>query len=330
MNAELSRRGRESKPVGLKAIWESASGLPHLSQKLIARHLLGRACSNMRRAPLTALVTTLTIAVSLFMLAAFVLAVENARRSLSAANDELVLSLYLKPEVGMPDAAALREQIASRPEIKSVQIIGKQEALDEFKRALGDQAFVAEGLELDNPLPITLEVQFRPGEDVAQRFDALASEFGAATEVDQVQYSQGFVRQFGAILSGARWAGAVAILVMFSITGFIIANTIKLALYSHREEIEIMHLVGATDSFIRAPYMIEGAIQGLAGSILGLSVLYLAFTSVREAASHSSLLQLFASDLNFLSVFWCIGILLIGCAIGLLGSFLAVRRFSVE
>lgn len=316
--------------AGLKAIWESASGLPKLSRGGMFQHLAGRALSNVARAPLTSLVTTITIAIALFVLAAFILVVENVRHSVVSTQQDLITSLYLKDEASEAAARQLVQEISQRSEVESARLITKDAALKQFRSALGEQSFLLEGLEQSNPLPLTIEVRFRAQTSASETFESFAAHFRPHPLVEYVQYSQGLMRQVAAVVHAVRWGGAFAILLMLVVTGFIISNTIKLALYSHREEIEIMRLVGATDWFVRAPYMIEGVLQGLLGGLVGLIVLYCSFLGLRSLLLQSQLLKLVLPDLVFLSWPWCLTVLITGVVVGLGGSFLSVRRFSLE
>jgi cell division transport system permease protein len=328
--ASRAKGERAATSAGLKAIWQSASELPRLSQVHLFEHLVGRAYSNMARAPLTSFLTAMTIAIALFILAGVVLCIENLRNSVSSSREDLVMSVYLKDSADDREAQALKKELSARSEIESVRLISKDAALTQFRASLGEQAFILEGLERDNPLPVTLEVKFRRAAAQEESFENIAAHYKNEPAVENVQYSRGVLRQVGAIIYGLRWGGAAAILIMFFITGFIISNTIKLALYSHREEIEIMRLVGATDWFVRAPYLIEGCIQGFLGALVGLVALYVAFVGAARLMSHSQLLQMFVPSIAFLSWPWWIALLLTGVAVGLGGSFLSVRRFSPE
>ena len=326
----VRKKDATASAAGLKVIWASASGLPKLSRWGMFQHLVGRALSNVVRSPLTSLLTTVTIAIALFVLAAFILGVENLKNSVASTQQDLTTSLYLKDEVTEQSAQQLIQEITKLPEIESARLISKDQALQQFRSALGEQSFILEGLEKNNPLPLTIEVRFRAASAGEGIFDRFAARYQPNPAVEYVQYSQGLMRQVGAVVHTVRRGGAAAIFIMLLVTGFIISNTIKLALYSHREEIEIMRLVGATDWFVRAPYLIEGFVQGLLGSIVGLIVLYISYLGLCGMISQSQLLQLVVPNLAFLSFPWSVLVVLIGAAVGLGGSFLSVRRFSLE
>ncbi len=317
-------------PVGLKALWEAAAGLPRISGKDRVWHIVERAWSNVIRAPLTTLVSTLTIAVALLLLSVAVLVVQNVKSGLSASRQDLSVSLYLADGVTEGQARQMADSIGARSDVEKVRLLSKADALKEFQSVLGEQAVILDGLQGRNPLPITIEVRLRPAADGEPRYEAFAAEYRSQPEVEYVQYSSGLLQQVNALLKGLGWIGLLSIAVVLVLTGFIIANTIKLALYSHRDEIEIMRLVGATDRFIRAPYIIEGAAQGLLAGALGLVFTYLLFSLVR-GVSHQLVVQGFMSaPLIFLSFPWMLFVLGVGVLVGIVGSWLAVRRFLPE
>lgn len=332
MNSTPSTKGlREEKAVGLTGIWETVSTLPRLTRLSMARHLFARALTNVRRAPLTSLLTIVTLSIALLLLATFILGVENLNHALSAAQTELTLSIYCKDGTSEASARALMRELAARPEVEHARFLDKAQALAEFRSTLGERDSITEGLDdHNNPLPLTIELRLHKSPEVQAGFEHIAAEYRNRSEVEFVQYSEGLLQNVSALLRGVRSGGILATLVMLIVTGFIISNTIKLALYSHREEIEIMRLVGATDWFVRTPYVIEGVAQGFVGGICSLLVLGGIFNLLHGALARSPSLSLFVPELQFLSWYWCLAIVAAGMVVGFAGSFLSVRRFSPE
>ena len=124
--------------------------------------------------------------------------------------------------------------------------------------------------------------------------------------------------------------GGIGMIFLLVITGFIIANTIKLALYNHRMEIEIMELVGSRRGAIYAPYMLEGLGQGIVGAAVGIGIVFLVFLLINSTMAKSEFLQMLFSSFQFLPVSVLLYILVAGAGVGMSGSFLAVRRFLAE
>lgn len=329
--SERAERAVDSKAsLGLRALWENAAALPHVSRGDVARHMLARAWNNIVRAPVTAAVSLFTIAVSLVLLACVVIVLHNIRLSLANTRQDLTLSLYLTEAATETEANLLQEELRKRPEVEAVTVYGKKEALRQFRSTLGDQAAILEGLDERNPLPVTVEVRVRAGDEGSAVFETLASEFRGRPEVEMVQYSRGLLHQLNTLVRSFTWGAVAAVLVVLLLTGFIISNTIRLALYSHRDEIEIMRLVGATDHYIRAPYLIEGAIQGLAAGVVGVVLAFGLFLPIRVIAMRLNFIDFSGPTLEFLPWSWTVAIIVTGAAVGLLGSWLAVRRFLPE
>jgi cell division transport system permease protein len=124
--------------------------------------------------------------------------------------------------------------------------------------------------------------------------------------------------------------GGIGMVFLFVIAGFIIANTIKLALYNHRIEVEIMQLVGARRGAIYLPYLLEGVLQGLLGAAFGLLGVFVVYLVTKSLLREAELLQLIFSSFTFIPTGSLIGTLLAGAIVGVVGSFLAVRRFLSE
>ena len=162
----------------------------------------------------------------------------------------------------------------------------KAKALKNFRALLGDDASMLEGLEQENPLPASLDMQAVSAEQAESLFEEVSERFRGDSAVESVRYSRGGVQQLKKILSVVRGAGIVGIVFLLIITGFIIANTIRLALYGHRMEIEIMQLVGARRAAIMAPYVIEGLVQGLLGAVVAIGFTFLAFLALQIVRAH--------------------------------------------
>jgi cell division transport system permease protein len=138
------------------------------------------------------------------------------------------------------------------------------------------------------------------------------------------------IQQLRRILRIVELAGLIGVVFILGITGFIIANTIKLALYNHRMEIEIMELVGARRGSIYAPYMLEGLGQGVLGALIGIGFVFSVYLLISNSMAQSELLQMVFPAFHFLPVNILGGIVLAGAMVGMGGSFLAVRRFLAE
>ena len=158
-------------------------------------------------------------------------------------------------------------------------------------------------------------------EFLAQRIEGLPS-------VAEVEYGQQWIERFANFFNLFKLAGYGMGALFFMATVFIAANTIRLVLYSRREEIHIMRLVGATDTFIKVPFYLEGLIQGFSGALIGLGVLYAAYSAVGSQFEQTLSAEMVA--MRFFSLGLCAAIVGGGMLTGLLGSFFSLRQFTRE
>ena len=221
-----------------------------------------RAAMNLWRARLPSLVSVLTIGLALFIGASFVLGLFTARTLLASWGAQASITLYLDPATSEGDARTMAQEIRGRDLL--VRYVDPPAALNRLRADLGELAGALEGL-THNPLPPSLEVtpkQPLPGPALR----VLAAELGQMNGVRDVEYGREWLDKLEALGRGLRAFGAGALLAVLGAALLVVANTIRLAVYARRDEIEIMKLVGATDRYVRAPFLIEGALQGLLGA----------------------------------------------------------------
>jgi cell division transport system permease protein len=279
--------------------------------------------------PLTTMVTVMTIAVSLFLLGGFILGVENVGRAFQTKQGQVGVALFIKDGTSKETVNLLSSEVRKIGGISAVILRTKEEALIEFKKSLGKDSGVLEGLEQSNPLPASIELSLDPYQPVMPVLRKLEELQRARPEILKVHYAEGVLQDLASLLKGVRLGGGITIMIVLLITAFIIANTIRLALYSHRGEIEVMQLVGATPSYVRIPYMFEGALEGAFGALVAVAALVLCYSVARELFI-SSFLASILSEPHFLSVRAVFMLFLTGIALGVLGSYFALRRFMRE
>lgn len=320
----------EESMIGLTTIWAEGQGVDSVSWVALVIHVVRRAYENISRSPVTSSLTVITIAVALFLLGLFSLLVHNATLAVSQEGGEVMVTVFLKDSVSKDDISQISSRIADLAGDSPVTFTDKTQALGSFKRLLGDEAVILEGLEKDNPLPASLDVRLGSSEAAEKLHGEVVAVLGGDARVDSIRYSRGLVQQVKKILRIFQLGGIVGVIFLLVITGFIIANTIKLALYSHRMEVEIMQLVGARRGSIYAPYVLEGAAQGVLGAVSGLVLVFGVFFFVRGALLKTEVLATVFPEFQFLSLSSVLWILLAGIIVGMSGSFFAVRRFLSE
>ena len=265
-----------------------------------------------------------TIAISLLIFGAFVLLSVNVRNWIQGWGQTLSISVYLKDGIDERTRESVRTVIRTLEGAEIKGYISKEKALQDMKGMLGSQAGLLQGL-TTNPFPASFEVAFRNLNRKTFKPERIKEAMEKIPGVDEVQYSEQWLDQFEGLLYVLKVAGlAIGGLLCVAVL-FLITNTIKLAIYSRRNEIEIYKLVGATDWYVKAPLLIEGALQGVLGALIALGTLLALHFLLSFKA-----IQVFGLPLMgfvFLSKSYVLGILFLGLVLGVLGSFIAIGRF---
>jgi len=177
----------------------------------------------------------------------------------------------------------------------------------------------------ENPLPDAFEIRLIASSQNQEKVEMLATKLESLPQVDEVEYGQRWLGRFTNFFNLFRLTGYVMGGLFFMAALLIVANTIRLVLYSRREEIEIMRLVGATDRFIKAPFYIEGLIQGAFGGIIGLVALFITFMFISSSVKQGLSPALFT--IRFLSPGTFCGIILGSTFVGWIGCYLSLKQF---
>jgi len=300
--------------------------MPRFLHNWIVRHVqvalnsLGR----LYRSPSSSLMTTAVIAIALALPTGLYLLTGNLQRLSTQWDGNTNLSLFLHHSVSLQQAGALQKKLAQMPEIESLQLITPEQALAEF-RALSGFGDVLDVLD-ENPLPAVIAVKPDKEHSDADAAAALLEKLRGLPEVELAQLDLQWVRRFSAIVHIVRRS----IWVMAALLGLavllIIGNTIRLEIQGRREEIEITKLIGATNGFIRRPFLYSGLWYGLAGAILASVLVEIAFLQLYNPVSQLAGLYQSGFSLNTLSFADSLGLFAAGAVLGLLGAWLAVGR----
>jgi cell division transport system permease protein len=280
-----------------------------------------RALEAMARGPYVALVGMATIFVAVFATGLLAAALGGAERLLSAWAGEVRISVYLAPGANLEAAARAARAVAPGREVEAVPAAT---ALRRLSQTLGDEAHVLEGVG-PGALPDAVEVN-APGISLAGAralASALRSAVPGAADVD---YGNAWLERLERLLRRGKLVALLLFSALAVATAVLVSNTLRLAVFARREEIEIMKLVGATDAFVSAPFLIEGLLQGIIGALAAVGALLVAHALVvprlRAAAAVADGLRL--SDT--LPVPLLAALVLGGGAVGVLGSALSVAR----
>lgn len=296
-----------------------------------ANYFTRKAIASIKGNPFVNIVTISVIAVSFLILSGFIALFGNFKSLLAEWEQRVQIEAYLKD--GLPDTQIkdLQNSIASFEGVKGVSYISKDDAIKRFSDEMPAIAGLVKDLE-ENPLPSSIRVILDGRHREFIKVEALAVRLEKMSGVDDVVYGQEWLEKFSGFISLFKLSGLILGLFLLLTTTFIISNTIRLALYARKEELEIMKLLGATNLFMKMPFLIEGLLQGLVGAMLSLVSLYALYSFfVAKLASTSSLsivsLSSGSFQLSFLSIEIMFYLLICGMALGLFGSFVSLGRF---
>lgn len=262
------------------------------------------------------------VTVSLLLLGASLLLVVNAEKLAQSVESSVEITAFLEENVGKAEQDKIEEAIKAKPNVEKIEFISKEEALKEMKKSFGDRADILESLEDSNPLPDAFRVKTSKAEAVPATAKALESVEG----VEQVRYGQGVVEKLLNITHWVRLASMAALVLLTLAAGFLIATTIRMSVFARRREIGIMKILGATNWFVRFPFMLEGIVLGLTGGLLAVLVVDLGYISLTDKLKISlPFLQLVNDPKVILPI---LGSMVgIGVLIGALGSWFSLRKF---
>lgn len=275
------------------------------------------------RQPFASLMIILVIAVTLALPAALHLVIKNAQAISQSWDNALDFSVYLHADVTLEQAQRLADIVAQRADVESVTLISADDALAEFR----EQSGFGDALDhlATNPLPHTLVV--RPGSaNTAVSMSLLNEELGNLPEADFVQVDTEWVRRFHAILAILERAILIGSALLAAAIVVIIGNTIRLDIQNRREEIEVTKLIGASNAFVRRPFLYSGLWYGLGGGLLALALVRYGLFALEEPVSrlsglYNSGFRVLALDLR--ESLWITGT---GVGLGLVGSWVAAAR----
>ena len=263
-----------------------------------------------------------TVAVSLFVLGVFLILVMNMNRMASTLESQVQISVYLQDDLSRQDRLDLQSDIEKMQGIDTVKFVDKDEAKERLAERLGDQKYLLEALGDKNPLPDAFELTVAQPDMVETAAKAIERMEG----VESAKYGQDVVEHLFDITRLMRIFGLVLMVLLAGATIFIISNTIRLTVFARRKEIAIMKYVGATDWFIRWPFLMEGIVLGFIGGIiaaLALRSFYAAMASkIYSTLAFFPLLPQYPF-MNYVTV----AIILSGMIIGAIGSAFSLKRF---
>jgi cell division transport system permease protein len=251
----------------------------------------------------------------LFVLGLFGLVAVNLRQALRGVAERVEIVAYLLPGTPIETVLLGEQDIEAFPEVAAAVHISEDSALARARRELVEFRDLLRELER-NPLPASIEVKLKPGFQDATHVNAVAERLRGFGFVDDVRFGRDWVEKLDKLRRLAAAVGLVVGAAFATVAVIIIGTTIRMAVLQRSREIAIMRLVGATDGFIRRPFLLQGALKGLLGGLVAIGLSYAAY----------ALINRFLIESSFFTVAQALGIVLFGTVIGLMGSLLSVGR----
>jgi len=282
-------------------------------------YALREALAAFRRAPVLTGLSSAMVGLALYVVGLFGLATYNLQLALSAVEERVEIAVYLRDDARQSEIDLVLTELAAMPEVRTVTFVSKRDALERARVELPEFGELFSDLDV-NPLPQSLEVQLRPGSRNPEVVEKVSQAAMLYPFVEDARYGREWVDK----LFTLRQIGAATTAVLGSafavVAALIIGTALRIAIFARREEIYVMRLVGAKNSFIRRPFLLEGAVAGLLGGAIAWVLTYATYRGVYS----------FLFELAWLPGSWVFFGLLAGGTFGAVSSALAIRRHLQE
>ena len=285
-------------------------------KKTQIQYLMAESFAGFHRRKLTTGVTILIMGSSLLVLAVLTLATLNLEHLLVKARSNIDMRVFLLENLDQGQVAELQPRLIVIPGVKGVNYISPESALSEFRASLGEDAGVLDFLET-NPLPASYHLEFTAGARNLEAVRQIRDEIAVWPEVAEIVFNQGWIDALEGWSKRFRMANLITSLVVFLAVVFVISNTVKLTMAASSRVIQIQKLVGATNGFIRLPFLCEGMLQGMLAGGLAMGLI----------AGSEHLLQDRLGGMILFSMEQIAGFILFCMVLGLMGSWSAMRKY---
>ncbi|RGW48480.1 permease-like cell division protein FtsX [Megamonas funiformis] len=268
------------------------------------------------------LASIFTVVLSLFILGFFSIVILNLNKMADTLESQVQISVYLKDDLSQEEIDETKETLSKIEGLQDIKFTTREEAMKNFKERLGDQQFLLDALDDTNPLPDSFSLTVTSPQQVKTIADTAA----ALDSVESASYSQDIINHLFNLTHLIRLIGIALIILLTGAAIFIISNTIRLTVFARRKEIAIMKYVGATDWFIRWPFLLEGICLGFIGGGLATIFLYIIYNQVTQEIYEAMAFFPLIPQHPFID-YISLAILVAGIIIGALGSTISLKRF---
>lgn len=268
------------------------------------------------------LASIFTVVLSLFILGFFSIVILNLNKMADTLESQVQINVYLKDDLSQEEIDETKETLSKIEGLQDIKFTTREEAMENFKERLGDQQFLLDALDDTNPLPDSFSLTVTSPQQVKTIADTAA----ALDSVESASYSQDIINHLFNLTHLIRLIGVALIILLTGAAIFIISNTIRLTVFARRKEIAIMKYVGATDWFIRWPFLLEGICLGFIGGGLATIFLYIVYNQVTQEIYEAMAFFPLIPQHPFID-YISLAILVAGIIIGALGSTISLKRF---
>lgn len=268
------------------------------------------------------LASIFTVVLSLFILGFFSIVILNLNKMADTLESQVQISVYLKDDLSQEEIDETKETLSKIEGLQDIKFTTREEAMENFKERLGDQQFLLDALDDTNPLPNSFSLTVTSPQQVKTIADTVV----ALDSVESASYSQDIINHLFNLTHLIRLIGVALIILLTGAAIFIISNTIRLTVFARRKEIAIMKYVGATDWFIRWPFLLEGICLGFIGGGLATIFLYIVYNQVTQEIYEAMAFFPLIPQHPFID-YISLAILVAGIIIGALGSTISLKRF---
>lgn len=290
-------------------------------------YLLREAWANISTNRTTTMVAILTTAFTLACVGIFLLLYVNLRAAAGWLQDDIKIMVYLDDRAVAATVAELEQQLRIDRAVYALHFVSKEQALGEFKAQFPSDSHLLEGLG-QNPLPASFVVTLSPPFRSPVAIKRWADRIGGLAGVAKVDYNQDWIDALSTVIRSIEVVAIGIGLILSAAAVTIIANTIRLTLFARRDEIAILQLIGATKTFIRIPYLLEGAVLGGLGSAISLFMLKTLYELFRQQMRTTGRLSGLDQLMMFFPPSICLMLVAVGIVLGCAASFVSLRRFD--
>lgn len=269
-----------------------------------------------------AIASVLTVTLSMFILGVFLSAVLNINHMASYLENQVEMTVYLKDGLTTDQVMGIGKYLKAQPGMKEIKFKNKDQAMKDFRERMGDQQGLLDAIN-GNPLPASYQMSFQTPEQLKTAAEVVAKYQG----VETVQYGKDIIEQLYKVAQVIRLSGIVLIIFLAGAELFIISNTIRLTVFARRREIQIMKYVGASNGFIRWPFLFEGMVIGFLGSGFASLILWEGYKTVVSEMAAAGLVFIPMIPLWPFMGYTTLIILAAGIVIGVMGSAISLRKY---